>query len=146
MSRLRVVLDTNVLVSGAAYPASFPGKIVDAWIQGNLVVILSNFILEEFERVFPKLKRNFRTFENIHALVSFFKIRAEMVDLELFFFSEPRLRDPLDQPILHILIASGAQYLVTGDKDLLVLANHYNIISPANFWSQYGDQPKLAIS
>ncbi|OCX70540.1 hypothetical protein A6M27_16375 [Acidithiobacillus thiooxidans] len=35
MSRLRVVLDTNVLVSGIAYPASVPGSIVLTWRQGG---------------------------------------------------------------------------------------------------------------
>ena len=34
--RLRVVLDTNVLVSGLAYPASVPGRILSAWKQGAL--------------------------------------------------------------------------------------------------------------
>lgn len=38
MSGMRVVLDTNVLVSGLAYPGSVPGRIVGAWRQGGLDV------------------------------------------------------------------------------------------------------------
>jgi predicted nucleic acid-binding protein len=41
MPGLRVVLDTNVLVSGFAYPGSVPGRIVATWLQGGLNVVLS---------------------------------------------------------------------------------------------------------
>jgi predicted nucleic acid-binding protein len=50
----------------------------------------------------------------------------------------PALRDPADGPVLGTLLASGADYLVTGDKDLLVLAPHYAIVTPAWFWAQHG--------
>ena len=44
MAGLRVVLDTNVLVSGLAYPGSVPGRIVSIWCQGGLDVVLSRYI------------------------------------------------------------------------------------------------------
>jgi predicted nucleic acid-binding protein len=43
MPSLRVVLDTNVLVSGLAYPGSVPGRIVTAWRQGGLEGVVSEF-------------------------------------------------------------------------------------------------------
>ena len=55
MAALRVVLDTNVLLSGIAYPASTPGKIMAAWRHGTIEVILSAFILDELQRVLPRL-------------------------------------------------------------------------------------------
>ena len=57
MPGLRVVLDTNVLVSGLAYPGSMPGRIVAAWRQGGLEVALSRYILDELVRVLPRLLR-----------------------------------------------------------------------------------------
>ena len=57
MAGLRVVLDTNVLVSGLAYPASIPGHIVSSWRNGGLEVVLSRFILDEFANVLPRLSR-----------------------------------------------------------------------------------------
>uniref|UniRef100_UPI001B67E7CD PIN domain-containing protein n=2 Tax=Thauera sp. TaxID=1905334 RepID=UPI001B67E7CD len=54
-STLRVVLDTNVLLSGLAYPGSVPGRIVAAWRHGSVDVVLSTFILEELRRVLPRL-------------------------------------------------------------------------------------------
>ena len=55
MATLRVVLDTNVLLSSIAYPASVPGKIIAAWRHGSLDVLLSAFILDEVRRVLPRL-------------------------------------------------------------------------------------------
>ena len=55
MPGLRIVLDTNVLVSGLAYPGSVPGRIVTAWRQGGLDVVLSRYILDEMVRVLPRL-------------------------------------------------------------------------------------------
>ena len=57
MAGLRVVLDTNVLVSGLAYPASIPGHILSAWRQGGIDLVLSRFILDEMVRVLPRLRR-----------------------------------------------------------------------------------------
>jgi len=52
---LRAVLDTNVLLSGIAYPASVPGKLIAAWRHGALDVVLSDYILDELRRVLPRL-------------------------------------------------------------------------------------------
>jgi uncharacterized protein len=52
MATLRVVLGTNVLLSGIAYPASIPGKIMAAWRHGSIEVLLSSFILDELRRGF----------------------------------------------------------------------------------------------
>ncbi|MHB1580568.1 MAG: PIN domain-containing protein, partial [Acidithiobacillus sp.] len=55
MAALRVVLDTNVLLSGIAYPASVPGKILTAWRHASIEVLLSDYILDELRRVLPRL-------------------------------------------------------------------------------------------
>ena len=48
------------------------------------------------------------------------------------------LRDPADQPVLATWKAAQAHYLVTGDKDLLALADRYPIVTPAEFWARHG--------
>jgi predicted nucleic acid-binding protein len=55
MAGLAVVLDTNVLLSGLAYPASVPGRLIAAWRFGALEVVLSDFILAELRRTLPRL-------------------------------------------------------------------------------------------
>ena len=46
-------------------------------------------------------------------------------------------RDKQDNYLLATLIASDAKYLITGDKDLLCLADKYSIVTPANFADKY---------
>ena len=79
-SGLRVVLDTNVLVSGLAYPASVPGRIVGAWQRGGLDVVLSKYILEEMVRVLPRLSRIKLSPAAIRDLADSFLFLAEIVE------------------------------------------------------------------
>lgn len=136
MAGIRVVLDTNVLVSGLAYPGSIPGRIVAAWHQGALEVVLSHYILEELTRVLPRLPRIHMSPTEIQDLVDSLLFLADIVEPEGL--PEKALRDPADQPVLQTLLASQAQYLLTGDKDLLVLDDQYPILRPADFWERHG--------
>jgi len=138
---LRVVLDTNVLLSGIAYPGSVPGKIMAAWRHGSVDVVLSSFILDELRRVLPRLaKRHGLSATEIDDLVDILSILAVVIDP--LPAAEAELRDINDLPVLGTLLAArqneGADYLVTGDKDLLVLAERFPIVTPAEFWKRHG--------
>jgi predicted nucleic acid-binding protein len=52
--------------------------------------------------------------------------------------SEAEASDAADQQVLATLRASHADYLITGDKDLLALAGKYPIVTPAVFWERHG--------
>lgn len=140
MATLRVVLDTNVLLSGIAYPASVPGKIMSAWRHGSVDVLLSVYILDELRRVLPRLNnRHGLTLAEIEDLVDALSFQAEVI--EPLASVEPDLRDIDDLPVLGTLLAalktSDVDYLITGDKDLLVMAERYPIVTPAIFWSTH---------
>ena len=99
MATLRVVLDTNVLLSGIAYPASVPGKIMSAWRHGSIEVLLSAYILEELRRVLPRLaNRHGLTSAEIEDLVDALSLQAEVI--EPLPVADPELRDIDDQPVL----------------------------------------------
>lgn len=136
MAGLRVVLDTNVLVSGLAYPSSIPGRIVEAWKHGSLEMAVSRYILDEMARVLPRLKRIRLTKAEIRDLTDGLMFLAELVEPEKSV--KPLLRDPADQAILGTLIAARANYLITGDKDLLAIAGRYPVVTPAQFWERHG--------
>lgn len=136
MPRLRVVLDTNVLVSGLAYPGSIPGHIVSVWRQGGIDVVLSRYILDEIARVLPRLSRIQLNSSEIRDLVDSLTFLADVIEPDAE--QEPALRDPADQQVLGTLRASRADYLITGDKDLLILATKYSIVTPATFWARHG--------
>jgi putative PIN family toxin of toxin-antitoxin system len=136
MPGLRVVLDTNVLVSGLAYPGSVPGRIVSVWRQGGLDVVLSRYILDEMSRVLPRLTRVGLSLGEIRDLVDSFMFLADIVEPDGG--RDENLRDPADQQVLGTLLASKADYLITGDKDLLALTEKYPIVTPAVFWERHG--------
>lgn len=90
------------------------------------------------------------------------KLQAEIRDLaDSFLFlaeivepsrePEEELRDQADQPVLGTLLEARADYLITGDKDLLALAERYPILTPAAFlgaaWELdiHGRPPQLAL-
>ncbi len=136
MSNLRVVLDTNVLLSGLAYPASIPGQIVVAWSMGAVDVVFSRYILDEAVRALPRMPRVRLSQDEIRNLVESLVFLAEIVEPSLVI--EDALRDKADLPILGTFVAAQADYLVTGDKDLLALAGKYPIVTPAAFWERHG--------
>ena len=81
MPTLRAVLDTNVLLSGIAHPASVPGRIPGAWRHGALEVVLSAFILDELRRVLPRLShRHGLSAAEIEDLVDILSIQAEVIE------------------------------------------------------------------
>lgn len=141
MPALRAVLDTNVLLSGIAYPGSVPGKLIAAWRHGALEVVLSAYILDELRRVLPKLAhRHGLGADEIDDLIDALSIQAELVEPAAA--HEPDLVDANDQPVLGTLIAAlhGAQadVLITGDQALLALRDRYPICTPAEFWAAHG--------
>lgn len=141
MPTLCVVLDTNVLLSGIAYPASVPGKLIAAWKHGALDVVLSAYILDELRRVLPKLAhRHGLGPAKIEDLIDALAIQAEMVEPEVV--DDLDLGDATDQPVLGTLVAAlravQADVLITGDKALLALRDRYPIRTPAEFWAIHG--------
>jgi len=138
---MRVVLDTNVLLSGLAYPASVPGRIVAAWRSGALEVVLSDYILGELRRVLPRLQaRHGLSTAEMDDLVDCLAFEADLVEPDPT--PEPLLTDPWDQAVLATWRAAQAaaptEALITGDKALLALAPGYPVWSPAAFWERFG--------
>lgn len=131
-----MVLDTNVLVSGLAYPAGVPGRIVSAWQRGGLDVVQSKYILDEMVRVLPRLSPNKRSPAEVRGFVDSFLFTAEIIEPSGEI--KAPLRNEADAPVLGTLLASKADYLVTGDQDLLALAGKYPIVTPAAFWERHG--------
>jgi putative PIN family toxin of toxin-antitoxin system len=136
MAGIRVVLDSNVVISGLIYPGSVPGIIVRACLESRVTLVMSRYILEEVQRVLPELKRNPFSAEEILDLIDRFIFQAELVEPDDAKDSE--LRDPADQAVLGTFRAGQAEYLITGEKDLLALADRHAIISPSEFWARHG--------
>ena len=131
---MKVVLDTNVLLSGLMFPEGTPGRIIAAWIEARFEVVFSLDQLAEIGRVleYPKIRRKLGwNDERIELFIRQLYIRAEVLELGGITVEVPR--DPGDAPILATLAAAKADVLVTGDGDLLALSDQYPIETPAAF-------------
>ena len=133
-----MVLDTNVLASGIVYRKSIPGRIVGAWHQGAVNAVLSRHIRAELARILPRFNHKLQwqpsDFEDYIDILS---LQVELVEPEPL--SGKAVRDPDDIPVLGTFLAAGADYLITGDRNLLALADRYpSIVTPADFWRKHG--------
>lgn len=131
---MKVVLDTNVLLSGLMAPKGTPGRILAAWFEARFDVSMSIEQLAEIDRAlgYPKIHRKLNWDEQrIEQFIRQLYIRAEVVDLHSTSVETPR--DPQDAPILATFIASSADVLVTGDRDSLEMRGKYAIQTPAEF-------------
>jgi putative PIN family toxin of toxin-antitoxin system len=137
---VRVVLDTNVIVSRYLTPHGRVARIVDLWEQGALDLLISEVILREYVRVlnYPRLRP-------VHRLAD-----AQLVEIEESFreFTErvepdetPTVveDDPDDDHFLACADSGGADCLVTGDPHLLKLGTYkgISILSPADFLTRF---------
>ena len=129
---IRALLDTNILISAIFWKGS-PRKVSDAAASLKFEALTSTFILQEVERVLlrgPFSVPPIRIQQILRDILSYTTLVYEKkVGKKI------KSRDPNDQKILEAAIGSGAQFLVTGDRDLLVLNTIQNlkIISPTDF-------------
>lgn len=112
---MRVVLDTNVFVSGVFFSGP-PYRILQAWRDERVRLVLSTEILDEYHRVGQQLAAQFpgTDLAPIEALLA---THAEFVDAAPL----PRqvCADPDDDKFLACALASRTKTIVSGDKELL---------------------------
>ena len=138
---MKVVLDTNILFSGIARPGGTPGKIVSAWLEGQFDLVLSDALIEEFSRVmnYPKIRKLLAgsgvTDDDLRDYVDIFRMKAILVKTdEVLLAVKPA--DAKDIPVVAALVASGAEFLVTGDKKHLLSLGMPQIVTAADFLSR----------
>ena len=138
---MRLVLDTNVLVSGLLFPGGPPSRLVHAWRAGAFDLVISDFVIEELVRTWKHLAPRLKVApSDLDDFLDALQLRAELVRTDaqmLALAAVAGLRDPNDVPILAALMGSRADFLVSGDKDLLALANVYPILSPSDFVGRF---------
>lgn len=121
---MRVILDTNILVSALISPRGAPAKLVRAWSAGNRFTLLSHALqLDELRNVTRrKAIRSLIHPAEAGRLVNELALLAEM---PLRLPDIARSSDPEDDFLLAVCEAGRADRLVTGDKaDLLALRRH----------------------
>lgn len=124
---MRVVIDTNVFVSGVINPHGSPGRVVDSIIAQAITVLYDDRILLEYRDV---LLRPFFGFppNDVNALVDFIGLSGEQITAGPV---DVVLPDPTDRPFLEVAMAGFADALVTGNFKPVRGRHTVSILSPA---------------
>lgn len=135
---MKVVLDTNILISGIGRPEGAPGQIVSAWLEGKFDLVVSEASLEEFRRVllYPKVRKLLMqaglSDDDLRDYVDIMRMKAITVSTDNVLLPIAP-SDPKDTHVLEALVASGAEFLVTGDKKHLLSLGMARIVTAADF-------------
>jgi hypothetical protein len=117
----KVIIDTNLFVSAFLKETAISRSLLNEWKKGSFVLIISEPILEEIVKVLsrPRIMNLTKISKGeIRELANLLIERAEIVKPKRKFYLA---RDPKDNMFLEAAFAGKADYLVTGDKDLLAL-------------------------
>ena len=134
---MRVILDTNVLVSGIFF-GGVPGRIVDAWTDHLMSLILTPDILEAYARVGREMAVRYPDGHKSFAIIlEILTVHSPLLDA-----SPLPIRvsaDPDDDKFLAAAVASGVRVIVSGDKHLLGVSGWRGIevLTPREFVRQH---------
>jgi putative PIN family toxin of toxin-antitoxin system len=131
---LRVVLDTNTLVSALVFSGRVWTALRDGWKSGKILPLVCRPTAMELIRVFAYPK--FALAKEVQeTLLGDFLPHCETVAFDGSKTSLPPCRNCNDQLFLELSLQGQAEYLVTGDKDLLDYPYpvEFVIIPPADF-------------
>ena len=129
---MRVVLDTNVLLSALAFPGSKPDQVLLRVRRGEVELFLSSCILAELERILRDTFR-FTTHETDDRVTAIRRMATIVVPKERI--ALVAAKDD-DNRVLECAVAAHADYLVTGDKEHLLPLRSISaiqIVTPAAF-------------
>jgi putative PIN family toxin of toxin-antitoxin system len=109
---MKIVLDTNVLVSGLLTPFGTSGEIVRMISAGRLMLLYDSRILLEYQEVLHRAKFQFDK-EQVDSLMDFIKKNGQVAPTSPL---KKGLPDPDDAPFLEVAIGGRSECLVTGNK------------------------------
>lgn len=128
---MKVVLDTNVLMSGIFFGGS-PWKVLDAWRLGRFGLVISVAIKDEYARVAEELTSEYGAFD-AGRILQLIASTAETVYPSPL--NEQVCSDPDDDIFIAAAIAGKAEFIVSGDKALRRASGFQgiSILSPGEF-------------
>jgi len=132
MTKLRLVIDTNILISGLMSVNSLPQQVFD-YATSQAILLISDEVQSEIQNVIsrPKLQK-YITLERRTQFLSELSQQVERVTINQQIRA---CRDPKDDKFLELAVCGEANYIITGDADLLELHPFQNIsiIKAASF-------------
>lgn len=117
---VRAAIDTNIILSALVFSRGKLSRFRQLWQDEQLTPLVSKPTVTELIRVlaYPKFKLTSLDRED---LLADYLPYCETVPMPIELPQIPPCRDPFDEPFLHLALVGKADYLVTGDRDLLSL-------------------------
>lgn len=134
---MKVVLDTNLLISAFITPNGEPAQVVKLLQSEDFYLLLSPDVFRELERViqYPKLRKLYQyTDEQVEDFLE--GIRRIAIWLEATETLSVVHNDESDNRFIELAVAGSARYIITGDKKHLLKIRRYQlieIVSPTEF-------------
>jgi putative PIN family toxin of toxin-antitoxin system len=130
---MRVLIDTNVLISAAIFPAGAAAKAYLKSTEQPYSGVLCDFCVDEFKRIVRKKFSKYETFAD--AFLAAALVSAEIVGTPTGESAgEAAVRDINDRPIFRAAVLSGVDIILSGDKDFLESGIKKPVsLSPAEF-------------
>jgi putative PIN family toxin of toxin-antitoxin system len=124
---MKIVLDTNVIVSALLNPYGVPAKILGPVLNGTIKIVYDNRILEEYKDVLNRKKLNINA-ELINFIIDFINNEGEYRIAE---HQNIKLKDGDDQVFYEVYKSGEIDYLITGNiKDF---PKEKNIVTPREY-------------
>ena len=135
---MRVVLDTNVLISTFAFPGGASESVYRLALTGRIELALSPALLAEFARVLQD-KINWEVDAVEQAVAHLARVASIVRPAEAV---HEIVADPDDDRVLEAVLACSADVIVSGDQHLLALRRWrgIRIMKPAEFLRQSGNE------
>lgn len=132
---MRIVLDTNVLVSGILYSGP-PSRIIEAWRHGEIRLVLTPEILREYHATCSALEEQFPNV-SLSPIIELIVVHSDLVQAPPL--PTPACDDPDDDKFLACALAGGTRLIVSGDKHLLRLSGYRGIavVRPRDFVARH---------
>ncbi|MBI3755416.1 MAG: putative toxin-antitoxin system toxin component, PIN family [Deltaproteobacteria bacterium] len=127
---MRVVLDTNVII--AAFAArGLCAEIFEVCLAEDAVIISEHILTEVQEKLVEKIHLPKDT---VQSIIKYLRDTAELFEPEKV--DKSACRDKDDIKIIGTALSGNAEFIITGDDDLLTLKEHegVKIITPRQYW------------
>jgi len=128
---MKVVVDTNVVVSGVFF-GGLPSRVLEAWRDRKIDLVVSPDILEEYRRVGEHLEAQFSDV-SLAPFLALLVMNAEIIE-------PPDLpdqvsRDQDDDKFIACALAGNCRFIISGDKDLLEVSGYQGVtvVAPREF-------------
>jgi len=125
---IKVVVDTNVLVSGLISPKGSPAKIIDSWQKRKFVLVTSKATLKELKKVlnYSKIAKNYhldqeKVDEYIKGFWAFSEVCSPTKKISVV------KNDPEDNKFIEAAVTAKTDFIVSGDRHLLELSEYQGI-------------------